>query len=98
MNIQQLENLYKMRQLCEQIQSNEKELKDFDKSIDDLSKREHIYENNKLSEDNKDLKKNITNYKNQIKDLESKIKSNEEIISKLRSENEQLKRGRNHQS
>ena len=98
MNIQQLENLYKMRQLCEQIQSKEKELKDFDKSIDDLSKREHIYENNKLSEEHKDLKKNITNYKNQIKDLESKIKSNEEIISKLRSENEQLKRGRNHQS
>ena len=56
MNIK-LKNLYKMRQLCEQIQSNEKELKDFDKLRDDLSKRLPIHENNKLSEENEDLKK-----------------------------------------
>ncbi len=61
-------------------------------------------DNKILSEETEDLKtiskinkEDITNYKNQIKDLESKIKSNKEIISKLKSENEILKRSRNNQ-
>ena len=104
MDNQQLKNLHEMRQLFEQIQSQEKELIDLDEQINYLSKRGQ-HEKNKLSEETEDLKiinkinkDDITNYKNQIKDLESKTKSNKEIISKLKSENEQLKRGRNNQA
>ena len=104
MDNQQLKNLHEMRQLFEQIQSQEKELIDLNEQINYLSKRGQ-HEKNKLSEETEDLKiinkinkDDITNYKNQIKDLESKTKSNKEIISKLKSENEQLKRGRNNQA
>ena len=102
MNNKHLKKLYEMRQLNEKIQSKEKEIKDLEKNINYLSIR---VGKNKLSEENEDLKKiskinkeNIKNYKNQIKYLESKIKSNEKIISKIKSENEQLKRGRNNQA
>ena len=98
-------NLHKMRQLNEQIQSTEKELKDLEKQEDYLNKKLPQKGNNKLYEENEFLKaiskvykEDITKNKKQIKDLESKAKSNEEIISKLKSENEQLKRGRNNQS
>ena len=98
-------NLHKMRQLNEQIQSTEKELKDLKKQEDYLNKKLPQKGNNKLYEENEFLKaiskvykEDITKNKKQIKDLESKAKSNEEIISKLKSENEQLKRGRNNQS
>ena len=104
MDNQQLKNLHEMRQLFEQIQSQEKELIDLDEQINYLSKSGQ-HEKNKLSEETEDLKiinkinkDDITNYKNQIKDLESKTKSNKDIISKLKSENEQLKRGRNNQA
>ena len=90
-----------MRQLNEQIQSTEKQLKDLQKQINDLQK----HGKKKLNEENEDLKiiskinkEDINNYKNQIKDLESKTKTNEEAISKLKSENEQLKRGINNQA
>ena len=102
MNNQQLKKLHEMRQLNEQIQSKEKELNDLEKQINHLSKK---VGKNKLSEENEDLKiiskinkEDINNYKNQIKELESKTKSNEEKISKIKSENEQLKRGRNNQA
>ena len=105
MNNQTIKNLLKMRQLNEHIQSEEKELKDLERQINYISGRAHRYENHNLSEENEDLKtinkinkEDITNYKNQIKDLESKIKYNKEIISKLKSENEKLKRGRNNQA
>ena len=98
-------NLHKMRELNEKIQSTEKEIKDLEKQLDYLNKKVHQEGNNKLYEENEDLKtinklnkEDIINNKKQIKDLESKAKSNEEIISKLKSENEQLKRGRNSQS
>jgi len=105
MNKQDLKKLLKMRQLNEQIQSKNKELKDFEKQINDLCKRVPKNGNHNLFEENEYLKainkinkEDIINYKNQIKTLESKKKCNEEIISKLKIENEHLKRGRNNQA
>ena len=103
MNNQQLKKLHEMRQLNEKLQISEKQLKALEIQIKDLSRKVPGRQGkSKLSEDieylkaiNKVNKEDIMNYKNQIKELESKAKSNEQIISKLKSENEQLKRGRN---
>ena len=57
-----------------------------------------LNENSKISEENENLKciqeinqKTILNYKNEIKSLEFEIILNNEIISKLKSENQELK-------
>ena len=57
-----------------------------------------LNENSKISKENENLKciqeinqKTILNYKNEIKSLEFEIILNNEIISKLKNENQELK-------
>ena len=86
----------KIMKLVLEILKKEEELNQLDKTIDDLTRE---IKKNKGEEENENLKllhqlseNDISEYKEQIKLLDSEIKINSELIQNLRKENESLKK------
>ena len=89
----------KVMKLVLEISEKDEELNRLDKTIDDLAHQINV---NTGKEENENLKlmhqlceNDISEYKEQIKVLESNIQLNSKILDDLRKENESLKKNKN---